>query len=402
MAKPSEDSAPERSALVLCPEAPYPAVGGGALRTASILDYLAPRYKVDVIVFREPEAPDPAPSFPAGGTRTVNVIGLPHHSKKPQARAARNLIRFLKGRPPLNDRFRGFAAEVSRCLARRPYELALIEHFWCAPYWEQIAPHAARTILDLHNIESVLYTRTAAPEPWPVSALFRRFASAASSLERQWIPRFSSVLVASEQDAEQVRRLAPGATVVVYPNSIPAVPRSSVRETEAIAFSGNLEYRPNISAVRFFRNEVWPILRERWPMLRWQVIGRNPGAVAGEVAGDPRIELIGPVEDAVATLAAARVVVAPLLTGSGTRVKILEAWAAGRAVVSTSIGAEGLGARDGEHLLVADTAESFADAVSRMLASVEQRQRIGAAGRALYEERFTWNRAWETLAGVGL
>jgi glycosyltransferase involved in cell wall biosynthesis len=402
MAKPSEDSAPERSALVFCPEAPYPAVGGGALRTASILGYLAPRYKVDVIVFREPGAPDPAPLFPAGGLRAVHVIGLPYHSKQPHSRAARNLVRFLKGRPPLNDRFNGFAAEVSRCLERRRYDLAIVEHFWCAPYWEQIAPHAARTVLDLHNIESVLYARTAAAEPWPASALFRRFASAASRLERQWIPRFSSVLVSSEEDAEQVRRLAPGAAAVVYPNSIPAAPRSCVPETEVIAFSGNLAYRPNISGVRFFRNEVWPILRERWPMLRWQVVGKNPGAVAGYVRGDPRIELIGPVEDAVATLAAARVVVAPLLTGSGTRVKILEAWAAGRAVVSTSIGAEGLGARDGEHLLLADTAESFAEAVSRMLASAEQRRRIGAAGRALYEERFTWNRAWDTLAGVGI
>ena len=94
--------------------------------------------------------------------------------------------------------------------------------------------------------------------------------------------------------------------------------------------------------------------------------------------------------------------VVPVLAGSGTRVKILEAWAAGRAVVSTRLGAEGLPVRDGEHLVLAAADRSFADAVLRLLDAPEQRSRIGAAGRALYEARFTWDCAWDTLTELGI
>src|SRR5262249_57435937 len=118
----------------------------------------------------------------------------------------------------------------------------------------------------------------------------------------------------------------------------------------------------------------------------WRIIGRNPEAVRRIVAGDPRIHLIGPVEDAVAALAAAKVCIVPLLSGSGTRFKILEAWTASRPVVSTTIGAEGLGARDGEHLLVADDANAFITAVVRLWNDADLRKRLGRAGRARYEE----------------
>jgi glycosyltransferase involved in cell wall biosynthesis len=389
-------------ALVVSPEAPYPLAGGGAMRTASILEYLARRYTLDIILFREPGAPDPRSSFPAGMARNVHTIDLPYHSQRFHVRASRNLVRFLYGRPPLNDRFGGFQEDFSRCLAGRRYDLAVVEHFWCAPYWEQVAPHAARTVLDLHNVESVLYRRLGALARPAESLLFSRFAAAARRMEHRWIPRFSSVLVTSDQDAARVGDIAPGAAIWLYPNAIPATSQPRVAEEEVVIFSGSLGYQPNISAVRFFRNEIWPVLRNRWPSLRWRLVGKNAEAVATYIKGDSRIETTGPVENAVEALAAARVVAAPLLAGSGTRMKIIEAWAAGRAVVSTAIGAEGLPARDGKHLLVADSATSFADAVSRLLESSEQRRRIGAAGRALYEQQFTWNRAWDVLAQHGI
>jgi glycosyltransferase involved in cell wall biosynthesis len=164
-----------------------------------------------------------------------------------------------------------------------------------------------------------------------------------------------------------------------------------------IAFSGNLEYHPNISAVRYFREEIWPELRARWPGLVWRLIGKNPEAVASIVSGDPRIELTGPVEDAVAELARAKVAIVPVLAGSGTRVKIIEAWAAGVPVVSTPLGAEGLSARAGEHLLLANDAVTFRDAVSSLLADGALRNRIGRAGRYQFECEFTWEAAWKCL-----
>ncbi len=389
-------------ALFLAPEAPYPVSGGGALRSASLLEYLASRYAVDVIVVREPGAADPARLIPGRLVREVRVLDLPHHSKAAPARVARNIGRLLRGAPPLNDRFSGFAAGMSAFLRGRRYDLAVIEHFWCAPYCAQIAPHADTVVLDMHNLESVLMARSAETVSWPAACAFRRFAEASLKLERQWLPCFSLLLAASNEDAERLRGITPQSRIHVYPNAIPLVPAPAVPEEHVIAFSGNFEYYPNTDAVRYFSGRIWPLLRRRWPGLVWRLIGRNPEAVSRYIRGDPRIQVSGPLDDAVEALAATQVAVVPLRAASGTRVKILEAWAAGRPVVSTTLGAEGLSARDGVHLLLADTPEQFTEAVSSLLASVELRNSLGRAGRRLYEEEFTWQSAWSKLAQAGV
>jgi glycosyltransferase involved in cell wall biosynthesis len=204
-------------------------------------------------------------------------------------------------------------------------------------------------------------------------------------------------LTASEHDAGLARAIAPQAQISVYPNAIPPVPPPPRMDEEAIVFSGNMEYHPNIAAVRFFRAEVWPRLRERWPGLVWRLVGKNPDAVKRYTSGDPRIQATGPVDDAVRELAKSRAAVVPVLAGSGTRFKILEAWAAGIPVVSSTVGAEGLPARDGENILIADTGPAFAETVSRLLASPALRERIGMAGRRSQVREFTWDRAWEKL-----
>lgn len=384
-------------ALMICPEPPYPLAGGGALRTASLLNYLARRYTVDLVVFREPGAPDASAAIPPGLVRGVHTINLPRHSRSWAARAVRNGLRCLNGVPPLPDRFGDCAAPIAAALGNRRYKLALVEHFWCAPYFELLARRAERVILNLHNIDSCFHASSAAAEPWPAAALHARFAAASERMEREWLPRFERLLVASEEDARHALRLAPGTRVEVYPNALPLADQPCLPEENAVAFSGNFEYGPNAGAVRFFARRVWPVLRARHPGLVWRLIGSNAAAVRRHISGDARIEVREDPSDAVAELAAARVAVVPVLAGSGTRLKILEAWAAGRAVVSTPIGAEGLGARDGEHIVVAGSAPVFADAVSRLLGDPGASARIGAAGRRLYEERFTWQRAWAAL-----
>ena len=389
-------------ALLLAPEAPYPPVGGGALRSASLVEYLGRRYALDLIVFREPGAPDPAAAIPSGLVREIHVIELPRHSKRRMARALRNTRRLVRAVPPLNDRFGGFEEEIRRFVDGRRYQLAVIEHFWCAGYRDALAPYCERLLLDLHNIESALLAGCAEAENGPVAYALRRFRTACLDLEKRWFPRFDVLLAASEPDARRAREIAAGCSPCVYPNAIPSVPLPKAREEDAIVFSGNLGYQPNISAIRFFRKQVWPSLRERWPGIEWRVIGKNPHAVAGLLTNDARIRLLGPVEDAVAALAAAKVAVVPMLAGSGTRVKILEAWAAGRAVVSTQLGAEGLPVRSGEHLLLADVPEDFVAAVSSLLESKQLRDRIGAAGRDLYVTQFTWEAAWDRLRSLGI
>lgn len=383
--------------MILLPEAPYPTHGGGALRAASVLAYLAQRYEVDVLVFREPGAPHPSALFPAGFVRQIHVLDLPQHRKDPISRALRNAGRIAREVPPLIDRFSGFAGPISAFVRGREYEVAVIEHFWCAPYWDQIAPVSRRTVLNLYDIESVLHARCAAIDNSPQALAHSIFSRAARALEWEWLPRYDEVLTTSSDDAAIVQAIAPDTKVTIYPNAIPFVPRVSAVERDIVAFSGNLEYHPNVSAVRYFRQEIWPILRERWPGLVWRLIGKNPEAVWQHTNGDARIELSGAVENAIDELAAARVVVVPLLAGSGTRIKIIEAWAAGRAVVSTTVGAEGLPARHGKNLLIADEVWRFADSVSLLLTDAALRVRLGETGRRVFESEFTWEAAWQKL-----
>ena len=383
--------------LFLVPEAPYPLAGGGALRTASLIHGLARSYELDLIVFRQPMAPDPRKLMPAGLAKRVAVIDLPVNGRTLAARGLRNAVRLIRQVPPLVDRFSGFEREVALAIEGRHYELAIIEHFWCAGYREQLSGVADRVVLDLHNVESELHESCAVAEGGAEGFAHRLFAQAALELERSWLPRFSVILAASVADSELIRKRSGGASVTVYPNSIPLPPLPSVARGHVVVFSGNLEYHPNTSAVRFFRLEVWPRLRDRWPDLIWRLVGRNPQAVLQWTRGDERIQVTGPVDDAITELARAQVGVAPILAGSGTRLKILEAWGAGLPVVSTTLGAEGLPAKDGEHLLLADGGEPFARAVNRLLQDSKLRERLGCAGRVLLENQFTWEKAWQCL-----
>jgi len=363
-----------------------------------LLEYLARNYAVHLITFREPGAPDPAQAVPPGRFCRMDVVDLPYHSKGTAARVTRNLSRAWRGIPPLIDRFAGFEKALESLLAGREYDLAILEHFWCAHYVRQVRPHARRVVVDLPDVESEWHLNMAAGESLLRAAALRRFAAAARRMEERLLPQFDRILVTSAPDLDRVRRLAPDAPITVYPNALPEVAAPERLEHLEIVFSGNLEYPPNIEAIRFFRDRIWPALRTR-PGLKWKIVGKNPEAIRDLVVQDSRIWVTGFVEDAVAALAASQVAIVPVLSGSGTRVKILEAWAAATPVVSTSLGAEGL-SEAGEHLVVADDPREFAAAVSRLLDSPADRRRIGTAGRRLYEQRYTWPAAWECLGTV--
>ena len=370
------DLASKGRLLFLAPEAPTLGGGGGGLRSASLLEYLRARYTVDVATFT-----------------------LRSHSKHPVVRVWRNVARLARGVPPLFDRFSGYESQIEEQMTSERYTAAVVEHFWCASYVRLLRTRCDHVVLDLHNIESELARTHTRAAGWPKSWISRQFARDYEHLERSWLPEFNAVLVASEDD----RRRIDHANMVVYPNAIPVLERPAAQTpAHAILFTGNLEYHPNVEAVRWFRYRVWPRICERVAGLEWRLAGVNAHAIERIVAGDPRIRVLGCVEDAVATLAQAKVAVVPLLSGSGTRFKILEAWAAARAVVSTTIGAEGLGARSGEHLLIADGAEAFASAVVRALEDETLAARLGDAGRELYLERFTWPAAWRVLEASGV
>lgn len=385
--------------LMLSPEPPYPAAGGGALRTASLVEYLGRRCDLDLALFQVAGEADPRPEIPAGLVRESFLLPLRALSRRQAARVARNAARLARGVPPLVDRFSGQEAGLDACLGAKRYEIGLIEHFWCAPYLSVLARRCRRMILDLHNIESVWHERMARSTAWPLSWGHRVFARRCRRMEGQLLNRFDGVLVTSAADQ---RLLPAGIQSAIYPNAIPftAVPKRG--KQAALIFSGNLEYEPNRQALRFFHSRVWPLVQRRWPELEWRILGKNPNAAPRKIRDDPRVFVLGPVSNAIEEIAKAQAAIVPVLSGSGTRVKILEAWAAGVPVVSTKLGAEGLGAAAGVELLLADRPEDFAASITKVLEDPALARGIGSAGRSLYERKFTWDAAWEVLDKMDL
>jgi len=332
-----------RRVLFLTPESPFPVLGGGAQRIASLMEYASQRgASVDLLSFA-PCTPPP------GAVERHWHIALPANGRSLPSRVLRNAGRFVRGVPPLIDRLAGFESQIAAALQGQRYDVIFVEHFWLGPYVDLLRGFADRVVCDLHNVESEFFHSLGRAEPWPGRLAHQRFARLSERLERQYLPRYSSALVTSERDAERVTSLAPGLAVTVYPNTIPWRPLPEAGRERIVVFSGNLEYHPNQQAVAWFARAMWPELLKQEPNLRWRLVGMNPEAVMGSVSGLDRVEMTGAVEDAFAEIARGAVAVVPLLAGSGTRVKILEAWAAGTPVVSTRIGAEGLPGRDGEH-----------------------------------------------------
>jgi glycosyltransferase involved in cell wall biosynthesis len=365
-----------------------------------VLHYLADRYELDVLLFREPQAGDPARAIPAGLAARTHVIDLPLHARTLPARVRRNALRLLRGIPPLWDRFAGFEQGIARFVAGQAYDLAVIEHFWCARYLATLRPVTKRAVLNLHNIESALHRRYGRAEGGPARWAHERFAQAYERLEREWLPQFDLVLAASEDDA----RHAAGENAIVYPNAVPfrPLPQPDDRNPALIAFTGNMEYHPNVQAVRWFAREIWPRIQRARPDAEWILIGKNEHAVCPLVAGLAGVRCTGMVEDAVAELSRASVAAVPLLSGSGTRLKILEAWAAGVPVVSTPLGAEGLGEAGGLPLELASDPGEFSAAILRLLEDGDSRESLSRAARRRYEDSFTWEAAWKVLSGAGL
>ena len=218
--------------------------------------------------------------------------------------------------------------------------------------------------------------------------------------ERRAYREADGICVCSEADGARVLSDAPGARVAVIPNAADVdffKPRASDPQPDGrtVLFFGLLSTFPNQDGVFFFLRDIWPLIQARRPDARCKIVGGHPPAALKAFAG-PSVEVTGLVEDLRPHLAAAAVIVVPLRLGSGTRLKIVEAMAMGKPVVSTRLGAEGIEAVPGRDLLIADKPDAFASAVVELLDDPQRAVRLGESGRALAVERYSWSAA--TLA----
>jgi glycosyltransferase involved in cell wall biosynthesis len=274
----------------------------------------------------------------------------------------------------------------------KPIDLLQVEYQQMVPLVLHI--RAKQSVLDLHNIESSLVASYARARRGIPAALFRAEAAALRRMERRTIGSFDHVVVVSEKERD---RLPPGAlSVLVCPNGrdpsavLPEAPEPTV------AFVATMGWAPNVDAAVWLARDIWPMILARVPRARLLLVGKDPAPAVVALADDT-IEVTGTVDDVRPYLARARVVVAPLRAGGGTRLKIMEALDVGRPLVATSVGCEGMEDLIGRGVVVADTAPALAEAIADLLLDPVHAAALGRAGHDAVAADHTWDAALTPL-----
>jgi glycosyltransferase involved in cell wall biosynthesis len=293
-----------------------------------------------------------------------------------------------------------FQAALDQVLERNSYDLIQVENCFMTQYR---FPRELPVVVDEHNVDYEILTRTAAV----VTAQPRRAFNQLDALklraeeERSWRTA-DACAVTSPHDEELVRQAAPHTRVAVVPNAVDTeffTPRATTSEPTTVLFFGTLSYYPNTDGLLSFVRTVMPILRRSHPAIRLLVVGREPPPALVRYAS-PDITVTGEVDDVRPYLERARVVIAPLRIGGGTRLKILEAMAVGKPVVSTRIGAEGIAVTDQRDILLADEPDAFAAQVGRVLDDDDLARRLGDAARRLVETEYEWGASARKLEAL--
>jgi len=250
------------------------------------------------------------------------------------------------------------------------------------------------SVLFQHNVESVLWRRQAAHEPNLVKrAAFTLEAAKMARYERVTVGRFPRVIAVSDRDRQAMTPMTDPSRLTVVPTGVDVetyrAAAGSAGDQPIAMFLGSMDWEANIDAVDYFCREIWPAVTAAVPNARFRVVGRNPHPRVQKLASDS-VEVTGSVPSVVDHLRQAAVFVVPLRVGGGTRLKIFEAMAAGKAVVSTTVGAEGLDVHDGRDVILADTPSRFAEATIGLLLNRERRREVEMAASEL-AARYDWS-----------
>ena len=393
--------------LVVSPMAPSPPRFGAQARAHGLLSNLAKHHDLTAIVLHE-DSETPATSGPAmrAYCREVTFVRNPNGAigwrrRSLQARSwvsARTYQRHLFTVPALEE-------TLDRLLSRERFDVVFVNLPYLAHYRLRRSPPGAAVpavVIDSHDIGYDLARQVAASSTRFGQRLHASFNW--RKLAREELAAYSAadgVCVCSTADQQRLAADAPAATTVIIPNAAD-VEYLQPRQTDpapdgrTVLFFGLLATVPNVDGVVYFLREIWPLIAAARPDARFVIIGADPAPAIRAHAG-PGVTIVGPVDDLRPHLAAADAVVVPLRLGSGTRLKILETWAMARPVVSTTLGAEGLDAVPGRHLLIADHPSDFARSVLRVLGEPGLGDELGRAGRALVSERYSWRGAAQAL-----
>ena len=370
---------------------------GGKLRTWHLLRHLARRHAVTYLAFADPDEPVTTIAQMREVAERVEVVprsDAPKRSLRFYLAAALHLLDSL---PYAIGKYRSaaFSRRVASLVREQAFDVIVCDFVLPAVNLPERLP--CPLVIFTHNVESEIWRRHAETQrnpllEWLYAVQYRRMLR----FERRALARADGILAVSDADAGTLVRLYPEAIrreVRVVPTGVDTeffTPAPSRADSRSLVFTGSMDWLPNEDAMLYFCREVLPLIRQAEPATTLTIVGREPTPPVRRLAGQGVI-VTGRVDDVRPPIADAAVYVVPLRVGGGTRLKIFEAMAMGKAVVSTRVGAEGLPVRDGEHLLLADEPRDFADAVVALMRNVERRRAIEAAARALVVERYDWS-----------
>jgi len=388
--------------LVLSPRQCWPATGGAKIREYYLLRALAQENDVVHAHFAEPGA---TPLSTADLPFCREVISVARPGQYTPWKMARGLM----GRwplPVLNYTSPAMIAAVRELLRRERFDLVHLESIHMTACAEQ-AGVAAPMVHDWHNIESELMLRYSASEKSGARRLYSAVtARRLQRLERSTLRDNLGHILCSDRERQRLRAIAPAARLAVVPNGVdvehfavrngPNIPR------KRIVFVGLMAYHANIEAAVTFTRQIWPAVRERLPGCVLTLVGASPDPGVVALRELPGVEVTGTVPDVRPYYREALAAIVPLRTGSGTRLKILEAMAAGVPVVSTAAGAEGLAVEAGRNILLVDADDSAAwgKALTSVAESGPRRESLTRAAFDLVQERYDWRPLGESLCNI--
>ncbi len=391
--------------LFFSPRIFWPADSGARIRDYYLLRALASRASLTFLGICLPEELNSLPQPRNGFNVSPEAIRLVPQSGR---YSAWNLVRGFVGPTPLsilNYHDQKVADELQRLLGERSFDVVQIEGIHLAGYLPIIrsAPSRPLVICDWHDVESDRMARYSEHAPnWLQDIYARRTSGLLRSAERKLLTDCDAHVTVSDRDLQLLRGMVPQIRAQVIENGVDVGLYTPLRDAEeeacrCVLFVGSMDFHPNIDAATYFAREVWPKIHTQTPDLQFVIVGSRPVAAVRELTKIPGVVVTGTVEDVRPYYRKARAAVAPLRIAGGTRLKILEAMAAGIPVVATQIGAEGLEIKPDHDFLVGDTPDQMAAAVSRLHASPALRRQLSTRGRDLVMTRYDWAALGESL-----
>jgi sugar transferase (PEP-CTERM/EpsH1 system associated) len=372
---------------------------GGKLRTWHMMRHLAERHEITYLSFGDPAATAADREGMGQVCAHLQVVPRTDPAKGSLAFYAGAAGRVVDRLPYAAGKYRSseYRASVEGLLATGRFDLVVCDFLVPAVNMPRRLP--CPSVLFTHNVEAEIWRRHRDRQPDPVRRfLFRQQWQRMLRFEGDTVGRFDLVLAVSDADRQTLQRLyagrlkAPVFTLATGVDTTFFAPRPAAEvRPRHLVFTGSMDWIPNEDAMKHFCHDILPLIRAEEPDVTVSIVGRAPTPAVQRLADLPGVEVTGGVDDVRGHIARAAVYIVPIRIGGGTRLKIFEAMGMAKAVVSTTVGAEGLPVTDGRDVAIADEPDRFARSVVRLLRDPARRVQLERAARDLVVSRFDWS-----------